>query len=188
MILFLQRISSGKVVLALFLVTNLVYGAILRISIPLVLSFAPDSILFDMSPSGYSYEQAIQLLQSLGVEGRNAYLTVQIPLDMVYPALFSISYAIMLTWALKQHIHVNSKLFLLSFVPVFAGVFDYLENLCIIVMLNDFPKVSEGFVKASSGFTIAKSGITTLFFVVLLVTLLFQAWKFLANKSRSNAQ
>ncbi len=154
---FLQRISNGKVVLALFVVTNLVYGAILGYSIPLVLSFAPDSILFDMSPSGYSYGQAVQLLESLGQEGRNLYLMVQLPLDFIYPGLFAISYALMLTWLFKKLVTHNSKLFLLIFIPVLAGLFDYMENLSIIAMLNNFPDVSEGLVRIASVFTIAKS-------------------------------
>ena len=56
---FLQRASSGRAVLILFVLTNVVYGVILGYSIPLVLSFSPESILFDMSPAGYSYAEAI---------------------------------------------------------------------------------------------------------------------------------
>ena len=52
---FLHSAASGKVVLILFVLTNLIYATILGFSIPLVLSFAPESILFDMSPAGYSY-------------------------------------------------------------------------------------------------------------------------------------
>jgi len=89
---FLQHVSNGKVVLIIFILTNLVYGLILGYSIPLVLSFAPESMLFDMSPTGYSYAQALELLRSLGAEGRSTYLTVQIPIDLVYPAMFSASY------------------------------------------------------------------------------------------------
>ena len=78
---FLQSSSKGRTVLILFILTNVFYGAILGYSIPLVLSFAPESVLFDMSPTGYSYDEAIILLQSLGLEGRNAYLAVQIPIE-----------------------------------------------------------------------------------------------------------
>ncbi len=73
---FLQSASNGKVVLILFVLTSVVYGTISGYSIPLVLSFSPESILFDMSPAGYSYAEAIALLESLGLEGRNAYLTI----------------------------------------------------------------------------------------------------------------
>ena len=175
---FLQSASNGKAVLILFVLTNVVYGAILGYSIPLVLSFSPESILFDMSPTGYSYAEAIELLNSLGLEGRNAYLTIQIPIDLVYPAMFAVSYALMITWILKQSLPKQSRLYLLAFVPVLAGLFDYLENASIIAMLYGFPDVSESLVTSASSFTIAKSGLTTLFFVVLLVALVYLAiWR-----------
>ena len=107
---FLQGISTGRTVLILFILTNVVYGAILGYSIPLVLSFAPESVLFDMSPAGYSYDEAMMLLQSLGQEGRNAYLTVQIPIDLVYPGLFAISYALLITWFISSRISVVALL------------------------------------------------------------------------------
>ena len=169
----LQSASSGRVVLGLFVLTNVIYGTILGYSIPLVLSFSPESILFDMSPAGYSYAEAIELLKSLGPKGRNAYLTIQIPIDLVYPAMFGVSYALMITWILKQGLPKQSRVYLLAFVPIFAGLFDYLENASIVAMLYAFPDVSENLVKIASSFTIAKSGLTTLFFLVLLASLVY---------------
>ena len=178
-ITFLQDASKGKVVLTLFILTNIVYGVILGYSIPLVLSSAPEATLFDMSPTGYSYSQAIELLKSLGLEGRNTYLTVQIPLDFVYPALFGVSYALLITWILKQSVARESRLFLLAFLPLLAGIFDYLENMSIIAMLNGFPDVSESLVLIASSFTIAKSVMTSLSFVFLLVAIIGLVARFL---------
>jgi hypothetical protein len=170
---FLQRASNGKVVLILFILTNLVFCAMLVYSIPLVLSFAPESILFDMSPTGYSYPQAVELLQALGIEGRQTYLFVQLPIDFVYPAMFAISYALLITWVLKQIVSSDSRLFLFAFIPVMVGLFDYLENACIIIMINNFPNLPENIVTISSFLTMAKSGLTTLFFIILLTALAF---------------
>ncbi|NNE63481.1 MAG: hypothetical protein HKN34_05310 [Gammaproteobacteria bacterium] len=178
-ITFLQGASKGKIVLILFILTNIVYGTILGYSIPLVLSFAPDATLFDMSPAGYSYSEAIELLKSLGLEGRNTYLTVQIPLDFVYPAMFAISYALLITWILKQSFARESSLFFLAFLPLLAGFFDYLENISIIAMLSRFPHVSENLVLIASSFTIAKSVMTSLYFVFLLVALTVLVARFL---------
>lgn len=179
---FLQNSSSGKLVLGLFVLTNLIYAAMLGYTIPLVLSFAPDTILFDMSPTGYNYEQAIQLLESLGPEGRHAYLTIQIPLDFVYPALFAVSYTLLLTWFFKRTLPQDSKLYLLTLTPVLAGLSDYLENFSIIAMLNNYPTVSEGLIKTASTFTVTKSAFTTIYFIILLVTLLFFAKNFFAKR------
>lgn len=175
---FLQNASSGKLVLILFVLTNVVYATIQGYSIPLVLSFSPESILFDMSPTGYGYAEAIELLESLGPEGRNAYLSVQIPIDLVYPAMFGISYALMITWILKQGLPKHSRAHFLAFIPVLAGLFDYLENASIVAMLYAFPDVSENLVQVASSFTLAKSVLTSLFFLFLLISLVYLAiWR-----------
>lgn len=181
---FLQSVASARAVLILFALTNVVYGLILGYSIPLVLSFSPESILFDMSPAGYGYAEAIELLTSLGADGRSAYLTTQIPIDLVYPGMFGVSYALLLTWILKQGVPKHSKVYMLAFVPVFAGLFDYLENACIVAMLYAFPDVSENLVATASIFTIAKSALTTIFFMVLLVSLVYLAtWRLKKRQS-----
>ena len=93
---YMQKYSTGKVIIALFVLTMTVYFTMLFYSIPAVSVFAPDSPIFDLSPSGYSFNYANELLNSLGTEGRSLYLTTQLPLDFIYPGLFSITYSLML--------------------------------------------------------------------------------------------
>jgi len=172
LISYFQRVSSGKAVLLLLVVTNLIYALMLMYSLPLVSSYAPELVLFDMSPTGYSFVQATELLASLGTEGRNTYLFIQLPLDFIYPGMFAVSYGLLITWMLKQYLAKDSKLFFMAFVPLLAGGFDYLENIGIIAMLNSFPGISESLVSCASAFTLIKSGLTTVFFVMLLLVLI----------------
>jgi len=171
LITYFQRVSHGKTVFLLFIITNLIYASMLMYSLPLVSNYAPELVLFDMSPMGYSYIQAIELLTSLGIDGRNAYLSVQLPLDFIYPGMFAVSYALLITWILKQYLPKDSKLFFIAFIPLLAGGFDYLENFGIITMLNSFPNISENLVSYTSAFTIVKSGATTVFFILLILAL-----------------
>lgn len=167
---YLQYISNGKVVLLLFVLTNLIYILMLMYSLPLVSSYVPELVLFDMSPLGYSYSQAIELLIALGLEGRNTYLSIQLPLDFIYPGLFAVSYSLLITWVFKHYLSNDSKFYLIAFIPIIAGVFDYLENISIIVMLNSYPNISVNLVNISSAFTIVKSGATTLFLLILILS------------------
>jgi len=114
----------------------------------------------------------------------STYLTVQIPIDLVYPAMFSASYALLITWVLKQFRSKESKLFSLAFIPMLAGIFDYLENFGIIAMLTVFPEVPESLVTTASIFTIVKSVFTTVFFVVLFFSLAALAMSVLKKKQR----
>lgn len=165
----LMKFASGKNVLVLFLLTMLIYAMMLKYTIPMVQSYAPNLAIFDLSPAGYSYEHATSLLQELGAEGRQIYLARQLPLDFIYPGLFAISYSLLLLWLFHKEFNENAKVFSLAFIPVLGGFFDYLENICIIIMLKTFPTTSVMLVKISSTFTLLKGIFTTLFFILLLL-------------------
>ena len=163
----LKKLASGRTVFILFTMTMVIYLLMLLYSIPMVESFAPNTALFDLSPSGYSYSQAISLLEELGDEGREIYLSRQLPLDFVYPGLFAISYTLLLIWLFSKSIKDTSKIFYLAFIPALGGLFDYLENIYIIRMINSFPDLSPRLVQVASTFTLLKSIFTTVFFLLL---------------------
>ena len=164
---FMLRKATGRNVLLLLVPTMAVYLLMLLVTIPRVQSYAADSALFDLSPGGYSHADAMTLLQSLGDAGREAYLFPQLALDFVYPGLFAICFSLMLIWVYSPRIQAQPKLGYLALLPVFGGLFDYLENVLIIRMISTFPDVSEGLVSAASGFTLLKSGFSTVSFLLL---------------------
>ena len=166
---FMQKYSTGKVISVLFILTMTVYIAMLSYSIPVVSAFSPELPIFDLSPLGYSLNYASELLNSLGVEGRNLYLSTQLPLDFIYPGLFSITYSLLLVWLFGKTFNVNSKIYYFALVPFLAGIFDYVENVFIIKMINTFPDLQVTTVKIASTFTILKSSFTMFFFVLLII-------------------
>jgi hypothetical protein len=169
LIRFMQKYSSGKLISILFVLTMVVYVAMLSYSIPAVSAFAPEFPLFDLSPSGYSFSYANELLSSLGSEGRNLYLSTQLPLDIIYPGLFSITYSLMLVWLCSKLFNKNSKIYYFSLIPFLAGFFDYIENIFIMKMIHSFPDLQVTTVKIASLFTVMKSSFTLFFFVLLIL-------------------
>ena len=167
---FIYRNITGKKVLLLFILTNIIYAIMLIITIPQVMSFSNGMKLLDMMPAGYSAEYVKLLLTTLGEEGRSAYLFYQIPLDMIYPLLFGISYSLVLAYFLNKLDKLNGPLFYLSLLPMVAGFFDYMENMGIIMMLTNYPDVSDLAATTTNVFTILKSLFTTVSFTVLLLT------------------
>ena len=178
---FLKKWASGKIVVGFFIATMVVYLTMLNYTLPVVKSFAQGKTLFDLSPTGYSYEYAVSLLEALGVEGRNVYLNLQLPMDFIYPGLFAISYSLLLTWIFGKGYAVDSKIFYFTVIPFFAGFFDYLENIGIIQMIKSYPNVPHELVNVSSTFTILKSVFTTIFFILLFVGII----KIIKNKLTS---
>ena len=176
---------QGKKVLVLFILTNLVYAVMLLITIPMTMNFSNGMRLLDMMPSGYSSDYVYELLNTLGVKGREVYLYNQIPIDMVYPLLFGISYCLLLAYFLKRLNKLNSILFYLCWLPLIAGAADYFENFGIISLLNSFPDSSQGLIKATSVFSVIKSISTTIYFVALITILIVLGFTVL-NKRRGS--
>jgi len=177
--------ASGRNVLIFLIPSLAVYSFMLFHTIPGVESYAPEMKLFDLSPSGYSYDYAVELLSVLGNDGRKEYLSRQLPLDFIYPALFSISSFLMLAWLFLKRNDKGSRIFYLCFVPVVAGIFDYLENIQIVLMILNYPDITKAQVILSSAFTMVKSGLTSLFFVILLFASVRLWWGSRSNKARS---
>lgn len=169
----MQRKASGKNVLLLFVVTMAVYLLMLLVTIPSVQTYAPDTALFDLSPTGYTHSQALSLLETLGQDGRNTYLFPQLAVDFIYPGLFAICFSLMFVWVYSKRIRSDSKFFYLAALPVLGGIFDYLENILIIRMIMTFPDVSKGLVSVASGFTLLKSAFSTASFLMLILGFLF---------------
>ena len=184
LIRFMQRYSSGKVVSGLFILTMFVYIAMLSYSIPAVTAFAPEIPLFDLSPTGYTFAYANELLNALGTEGRSTYLSTQLPIDFIYPGLFSVTYSLMLVWLCGKIFNKGSKIHYFAFVPFLAGIFDYVENIYIINMINSFPELPVASVKAASTFTVLKSSFTMVFFVLLTIGFVMLLKQKLSNHSQ----
>lgn len=181
---FFEKYATGRVVLGLFALTTMVYLWIILGSIPAVIAESPDTRIFDMSPFGYSHEDAIHILEKIGEKGRNTYLVHQLPVDLLYPLLFATTYALMLFWVFGKFVKKGSWLFGLTYLPVVAGILDYGENAGVFTMLLSYPDLLPGLVLMTSICTVLKSLFTTLFYVVLLTGLV--AWMLSRITSRSD--
>jgi len=169
---FIEKNISGKMVLGLFILTNLVYTFMLTVTIPKTMEFSNGMQLLDMMPTGYDLNYVNELFTSLGEIGRSTYITNQIPVDMIYPLLFGLSYCLLLGYFLKKLNKLNSNYIYLCVIPINAGIADYLENIGIIIMLKNYPELKETAVYTTSIFSVIKSITTSMFFIVLIVILI----------------
>lgn len=123
---------------------------------------------FDMRPFGYSSTEAATLLDALGVEGRAYYLSHQIALDTLYPAMLALTLIATICWFGQRVRNKKRVRFGIAF-SVASALFDYVENLGIAAMIWNWPEISVPLVYATSTATILKSALTT---VAVLLTLL----------------
>lgn len=156
-----------------------IYVLMIQITLARLQEMSGGSPVFDMMPAGYDSQFAQNLLTALGAEGRHYYLWRQIPLDLIYPALFGMSFFLLATWLAGKLQAYQRILGLTALVAVAVAVFDYIENIFIILMLRQFPELSDTLVGAASMATLFKSGLTTIYFVVVMVVLLVWAIRFI---------
>lgn len=180
----IKRNITGKKVLLLFIVTNVIYLIMLMVTIPKVMAYSNGMKILDMMPTGYSSDYVNELLGTLEAAGRNAYLFNQIPLDMIYPALFGISNCLVLAYFLNKLGKTEGFLFYLCFIPLFSGLFDYCENIGIIMMLKNYPEAILAFAPATNVFSILKSSFTMVYFVVLISTLFVFGINLMSSKQK----
>jgi len=179
---FIEKNISGKTVLGLFILTNVVYTFMLTVTIPKTMEFSNGMKLLDMMPTGYDMDYVNELFSLLGQNGRLTYLTNQIPVDMIYPLLFGLSYCLLLGYFLMKLNKLNSHYSFFSLLPIIAGIADYLENFGIITMLKNYPELKETTVNATNLFSVIKSISTSLFFIALIVVLIAFGIKVLNRK------
>ena len=178
----LEKNTSGKKILGLFILTNVVYLFMLFVTIPKTMAFSNGMKLLDMLPTGYNRDYVNLLFKTLGENGREIYLTNQLPVDMIYPLLFGLSYSLLLAYFLKKLNKLKSPFTYLCLLPIIAGISDYLENIGIITMLNSYPDLTETTVKATNIFSVIKSTSTSIFFITLIVILITLGIKFAKKK------
>lgn len=178
---------TGKKVLLLFVLTNVVYAIMLLVTIPKTTKFSNGMHLLDMMPFGYDSEYINTLLETLGENGRQVYLKYQIPVDMIYPFLFGVSYCLLMGYFLKKLNKLNSVFYYFCFLPVIAGIADYFENFGIITMLNNYPDLTPITMKFTNVFSVIKSMATSVFFVGLIITLLMLGIKTIIERRKTSA-
>ena len=98
---------------------------------------------------GYSQEEAYQMLTALGTAGRSFYLMKISPLDFLFPFTYMLCFAGWIALLIKQVTHRDRYKYLLL-IPVLTMLFDWMENVNIIVMLNGYPDLPAGAVFSAS--------------------------------------
>lgn len=108
----------------------------------------------DAYQRGYTSKQVHDFLQNIGSNGRSLYVKTQLTLDVVYPVVYGLLFAMLLVvffcWETTRCVVL---------LPVATVVFDLLENFSTVFLAKTFTEehVSD-FAKVASIFTQAKWG------------------------------
>uniref|UniRef100_A0A2A4Z538 Uncharacterized protein n=1 Tax=OCS116 cluster bacterium TaxID=2030921 RepID=A0A2A4Z538_9PROT len=173
------RISWPMVWVGL-IASNAVFATIMLWSLPHLSQLANGLIMFDARPAGYSLIQAQSIIDALGKAGIEFYHGTQLWLDLFYPALFAIGFALLIAKFLQAYKLPKWLKIALLIAPFLTALFDYSENHYIALMLqSDLPLTSQ-LVATASLTTLLKSAassITQVTALILLVLFLIQKFR-----------
>jgi hypothetical protein len=159
---------SGWLVAALLVASGLLWAVMFFGTLAHLSRLANGVPPFDIRAGGYSHEDALSFLSSIGEQGRRYYAFPELTVDMVYPPLYVVSRGLAFWWLTMPGRVQAASLPLrwrygLMVVPAIMASLDVIENCCIAVMLWSWPDLWRGLVQISSVATRIKIvfGVTT---------------------------
>lgn len=122
---------------------------------------------------GFTKEEAFQMLDSIGKEGRSTYYFTETLVDSVYPFVYTLFSIFTIGFLISKVFPKNHNLLKINILPIVAMIFDFCENFGIVSMLRSFPEISESMVQFTSVSNILKwtfAGIQIVLMIVLLIS------------------
>jgi hypothetical protein len=150
-----HKAAKGNVLVVLLLSYILFVAFILRWAESQIKGFSggtgPVDLLFN-----YSCDQAYQMLKSYNGEGREFYAIIELTADMVYPVIYSLFLSLLIIYLCRK-LYIQERVTKVVFLlPVITLIADYFENICITVMLLNYPYKLNTVADAASIFTMIK--------------------------------
>ncbi len=181
---FLLKTSSVKKIGVLFVSSHFVLLLMMLYTFP-VINNQIGIKAFDLQTFGYSVSEAKLILKNLNDPTIDLYLFPQLTLlDILYPFLLALFLSSLL-FRLIKITGVRSRftsIFLI--LPFLSMIFDYSENVCIILMISESIEFSETIVLLSSTFTILKGMLTSIAWMIILIVAII--WIRMKMLKRSN--
>ncbi|WP_105619957.1 hypothetical protein [Vallitalea okinawensis] len=128
--------------------------------------------ILDMEMSGYTVDRAYEIFDALGEEGRAFNLKFIIPLDFVFPLSYGIFYFMTLTLIVMNIGFKIERPWVIGCIGLTATIFDLLENIMIVYLLQNYPQRLEGAVRIASIFTQCKAFFNMISLLLIVVGLL----------------
>lgn len=166
---FLLKTSSVKKICISFVASHFVLLLMMIYTFP-VINNQIGTKAFDLQPFGYSVSEAKSIVNNLNDQTTDLYLFPQLTLlDLLYPFLLALFLSSLL-FRLIKITRAKSKIALIFLIiPFLAMIFDYSENICIILMITKSIEISETIVALSSTFTIIKGVLTSVSWIAIFV-------------------
>jgi hypothetical protein len=79
------------------------------------------------------------MVAAYGEAGRASYRTFELTGDIIYPIVYTLFFALLITWLFQRGFARDSRMQKMNVVPLGGWLFDLFENLGIVTMLSVYP-------------------------------------------------
>ena len=153
----LQALATGKNVL-IFLALDLVLmmGLMPFLGSKMEAVSTVSGKPLDLEVPTYSADHAHSMIKGYGEAGRSMYQTIELTADIIYPAVYSIAFALLIMFLLKK-MNLSTNWFKwLAIIPFITAFADLGENISIVTMLSQYPVQSDFMAQVAGSFSLAK--------------------------------
>jgi hypothetical protein len=131
--------TTGWRVLFLLIADVVMMGYIMPVASAILELAANNSVLPLDLMFFYTPAQAYGMLEKYGPAGRALYTKIELTADIIYPIIYTLFYALLISWLFQRAFPPDSKMQKWNVAPVGAWLFDLLENIAIVSMLAIYP-------------------------------------------------
>lgn len=129
---WLVRHSSIRLLLGLSAAYVVVFGLLIAGS-----DSSSGIVILDLR-FNYDVATVYQVLEGLGEEGRRSYRLNALTLDVVYPLVYSLTFAVLLVLLIPLD-RARHPLGFIALAPFSIAIFDLIENACIAALVTSYP-------------------------------------------------
>lgn len=181
---WIHAVSNGWVTLAALLIF-LLFTA-------LVLPGQSSKAVVETSGTGtpdlsfyYSGDELCQLAEAYGKVGRDAYVKTRFTFDLVWPVVYMCFLSTGISWIYQKSFAKDSILQQANLIPIFAAIFDYMENISTSVVMLRYPSPSILLANVAGVFTLVKWLLIVSSFTFLILGLVVMVWRWLRSEKRN---
>lgn len=188
---FIQYKTSWLAILLLLAITLLTMflmnGTHLPFSSPTIVEHSGGLTILDTRES-FSPDDAYELFTELGAAGRQAYLTLHLVPDMIFPVSYALTFALISAWFLVRLLPLDHRLQWLIMVPLISGLADVIENLSLVICNLAYPGRIDWLVRFAHLLTKVKFGLLPvgLVFLIIIVVVWFIRKRPTSNVPKGN--
>jgi hypothetical protein len=173
---FLNYISNWKTLVGLILLYLLFPVVLFKNAEEKINAFAGKEIGPIDLTFGFNPQRTLQMIEAYGDAGREYYASVETSIDLAYPVIYALLFAVMLTMIYRRLL--GRQVRHLNMLPFVAMFFDFMENLAIVSMLRHYPEQSLTMATLCEIFKLCK----WVTFLVILFLLIYGLVKLLFMK------